>query len=169
MPWGLKVYGTYFAVFNFSFSFHILLDFGINQFNNREVSQRAGFAGEHLVSIVALKVLLSLAYLGITFLLALMSGFSAYQLHLLELLALNLILLNFILYLRSSISARQHFILDGLLSVSDRSPAILFCADLLFSDKYADRITIDYFIYAESSGALYHLCVCGHRSAQLAL
>ena len=32
---GAEVYGTYFAVFNYSFLLSILLDFGINNFNNR--------------------------------------------------------------------------------------------------------------------------------------
>ncbi|MCK4288280.1 MAG: hypothetical protein KAW86_03670, partial [Bacteroidales bacterium] len=36
---GLEDYGFYFVVFNFSLIFNILLDFGITNFNNRNIAQ----------------------------------------------------------------------------------------------------------------------------------
>ena len=36
---GADVFGFYYAVFNFSFLFHIFIDVGINQFHNREIAR----------------------------------------------------------------------------------------------------------------------------------
>ena len=36
---GAESYGFYYAVFNFTFLFHIFIDIGINQFHNREIAR----------------------------------------------------------------------------------------------------------------------------------
>ena len=64
---GAEVYGTYFAVFNYSFLLSIFLDFGINNFNTRAVSRNNKRAGEYLMNLMFLKGLLSILYLVFTF------------------------------------------------------------------------------------------------------
>ena len=39
---GADVYGAYYALFNFSFLFNILLDMGITNFNNRNMQNYSG-------------------------------------------------------------------------------------------------------------------------------
>lgn len=147
---GPESYGTFFAVFNFSFLFHILLDFGINNFNNREVSREPGFLNSHFSALVSIKVVLSVLYFAVTFLLAWVSGLDGLQMKMLAGLGLNLVLLNFILYLRSNIAARQHFILDGFISVLDRLLAIIFCSYLIWWSPSRESFDLMQFILAQS-------------------
>jgi len=51
---GAEEYGFYFAVFNFSFLFYILLDFGITTFNNKNIAQNNHLLGKHFSNIIAL-------------------------------------------------------------------------------------------------------------------
>src|SRR5688572_8352115 len=96
---GSETYGMYFALFNFSILFQILLDFGINNFNNRAVAQDDTFIKRHLPDILSLKVVLSLAYACVTLVFGLLVGYDKIQLHLLLLLTGNQILMSLLLYL----------------------------------------------------------------------
>ena len=60
---GAEVYGTYFAVFNYSFLLSILLDFGINNFNNRAVSRNSKRSGEYLLNLMLLKIFLAFIFI----------------------------------------------------------------------------------------------------------
>src|SRR5688572_18054277 len=106
---GSEVYGTYFAVFNFSFILAIFLDFGINSFNSRAVSRSKHRAGEYLMNLMGLKIVLSFLYFVFTFLSALATGYNEMQMKMLAFLALNQIFLSAILYFRSNIAALQMF------------------------------------------------------------
>lgn len=147
---GPEAYGTYFAVFNFSLLFSILLDFGINNFNNRAVSRNNKRAGEYLLNLMLLKFLLSILYLIFTFVAALLTGFSAAQQHMLLLLMVNQILLSAILYFRSNLAALQLFKTDSVISVMDRLLTILFCLALLYIPAYSGSFDIMWFIYAQT-------------------
>ena len=56
------VYGTYFAVFNYSFLLSIILDFGINNFNSRAISRDKNRLGEYLLNLMIIKGVLSILY-----------------------------------------------------------------------------------------------------------
>jgi O-antigen/teichoic acid export membrane protein len=145
---GPEVYGTYFAVFNYSFLFSILLDFGINNFNNRAISRNNKRAGEYLLNLMVLKFFLGLFYFAFTFISALSTGYSELQMKMLLFLALNQILLSAILYFRSNIAALQLFKTDSIISVLDRLLAITFCLVLMYSFK--ESFDIMWFIYAQT-------------------
>jgi O-antigen/teichoic acid export membrane protein len=151
---GPEEYGTYFAVFNFSFIIGIVLDFGINNFNNRAISRNKNRLGEYLYNLVWLKVGLALVYFLLTFLFALVSGLDAHQLKLLAFLAINQILLSFVLYFRSNVAALQWFKLDAFLSVLDRLLTIVFCLVLLYVSPFSEQFNLFYFIYAQTAALL---------------
>jgi len=54
---GAEEYGFYFAVFNFSFLFNILLDFGITNFNNRNIAQNNQLLTKHLSNLLVVKLM----------------------------------------------------------------------------------------------------------------
>ena len=54
-------YGLYFALFNFSFLLNILLDFGITNFNNKNIAQNNHLITKHFSSILVLKLMLGVA------------------------------------------------------------------------------------------------------------
>ena len=56
---GTEQYGFYYAIFNFSFLLNILLDFGITNFNNKNISQNNHLLSKHLSSIILLRLLLA--------------------------------------------------------------------------------------------------------------
>ncbi|MES2619812.1 MAG: polysaccharide biosynthesis C-terminal domain-containing protein [Bacteroidota bacterium] len=147
---GPEVYGTYFAVFNYSFLLSVLLDFGINNFNNRAVSRNNQRAGEYLLNLTVLKIFLGFLYFTFTFLSALSTGYSELQMKMLLFLALNQILLSAILYFRSNIAALQLFKTDSVLSVMDRLLTIGFCSVLMYSSLAKDSFNILWFIYAQT-------------------
>lgn len=151
---GPEEYGTYFAVFNFSYIMGIVLDFGINNFNNRAVSRHKKRLGEYLYNLMGLKVCLAAVYFLVTFLLAWMSGLDAQQMELLAYLAINQILLSFVLYFRSNVAALQWFKWDAMLSVLDRLLTIVFCLMLLYVSPFAQQFRLMYFIYAQTAALL---------------
>ena len=55
---GAESYGLYFAVFNFTFLFNMLLDMGITNFNNRNIARHQQLLQKHLSGIITLKLLL---------------------------------------------------------------------------------------------------------------
>ena len=147
---GAQVYGTYFAVFNYSFLLSIFLDFGINNFNSRAVSRNNKRAGEYLLNLFGLKLILSALYFLFTLATAFATGYNSLQLQMLIFLAINQILLSAILYFRSNLAALHFFKTDSILSVLDRLLTIIFCLILLYSAAFQNSFSILWFIYAQT-------------------
>ncbi|MDR1112152.1 MAG: hypothetical protein LBL18_00095, partial [Bacteroidales bacterium] len=144
---GAANYGLYFAVFNFTFLFNMLLDMGITNFNNRNIAQNAQLLTKHLSGIVALRFLLGGFYMAFIFTVSLIIGYSGFQLQLLFWVALNQFLSSFILYLRSNISALLMFKTDSFISVLDRLIMILLCGVLLWGNVTTQPFKIEWFVY----------------------
>ena len=72
---GAANYGLYFAVFNFTYLFNMLLDMGITNFNNRNIARHSQLLSKHLSGIITLKMLLGVVYLGVTFGVAAIIGY----------------------------------------------------------------------------------------------
>ncbi len=155
---GAEEYGFYFAVFNFSFLFNILLDFGITNFNNKNIAQNKQLLTKYLSNILVLKLLLFLLYVAITFGSALFINYSHEQIMLLVFLAVNQFLLSFILYLRSNLGGLHLFRTDAIISVTDRMLMIIICGLLLWGNV-VDDFRIHYYIYAQTAGYLITACI----------
>src|SRR5690554_1020210 len=72
---GTAEYGNYFSLYNFSVLLYVLLDFGISNFNNREVSVDKKNLMENLGTMFLLKFILSGVYLFITLISAYLIGY----------------------------------------------------------------------------------------------
>ncbi|MFO8066110.1 MAG: oligosaccharide flippase family protein [Bacteroidales bacterium] len=147
---GAEDYGFYFALFNFSFLFSILLDFGITNFNNRNIAQNQQLIKKHLSNIIVIKLLLFIVYLLFTFIGAFLIGYSRAQINMLTFLAFNQFVAGFILYLRSNLSGLHLFKTDSLLSVLDRTLIIIICSVLLWGNVL-EEFKIEYFVYAQTA------------------
>ncbi|MFT5071909.1 MAG: O-antigen/teichoic acid export membrane protein, partial [Chitinophagales bacterium] len=130
---GAENYGFYFVIFNFSFLFHILLDLGVHQFNNREVAQNPSLLATQFGKLFALKGFLAVMYFTVTFCLAQLLGYTFLQKKMLFFLAINQLLLSFILFSRSNFTAMQWYKWDSFFSVFDRVLSIILCALLLYT------------------------------------
>lgn len=148
---GAEDYGFYYVLFNFSFLFNILLDFGITNFNNRNIAQHNQLLNKHFSSIVIIKLLLAVVYTVVTFSVGLLIGFSKQQLGLLGFLCFNQFLLSFILYLRSNISGLLLFRTESVLSVLDKVLMILICGTLIWGHVTELPFKIEWYVYAQTS------------------
>lgn len=148
---GAEDFGFYFSILNFSFLFNILLDFGITNFNNRNIAQNHQLLNKHFSSILILKILLALVYVLVTFTVGFIIGYDSAQFKMLSWVALNQFLLSFILYLRSNISGLLLFKTDSVLSVLDRLLMIIFCSILLWGNVTESKFRIEWFVYAQTA------------------
>lgn len=147
---GAQDFGFYFVVFNFSFLFNILLDFGITNFNNKNIAQNSQLLNKHFSGILIIKFLLAIVYFVLTFSVGLLWGFRGNELWMLALLALNQFFISLILYLRSNISALLLFKTDSLLSVLDRMLMIAICSVLLWGNITEQQFRIEWFVYTQT-------------------
>ncbi len=147
-------YGLYFALFNFSMILNILLDIGITNYNNRNISRYNFLLPKHLSNIVGLKLVLAIVYAIFSLMVAAIIGYNKIQFHLLIFLIMNQFLISFTLYLRSNITALQLFRTDSLISVLDRTLMIIICSVLLFAGVTEKPFEIAWFVYAQTAAYL---------------
>ena len=147
---GTEVYGLYFAIFNFSFLLNIWLDFGITNFNNRNIAQNNQLINKHFSSILTLKLLLGIVFMIFTLTAGFIVGYSSYQLYLLAIMGFNQFLAFMILYMRSNLAGLHLFKTDSLISVLDRSLMIIFCSILLWGGLTDGPFKIEWFIYTQT-------------------
>lgn len=146
---GAEDYGFYFVIFNFSFLFHIILDLGLHQFNNKELAENPDLLQSRFGKLFTLKGFLAVAYFVVTFVLAQFLGYTFMQQKMLFFLAVNQLLLSFILFSRSNFTAMQWYKWDAFFSVFDRLLSIFLCALLLYTSIFGAFEIID-FVYAQT-------------------
>jgi len=156
---GSESYGFYFAVFNFSLLFNIMLDFGITSFNNRNIAQNKQLLNKHFSGIIILKVLLIVLYAIVVLLVGIFIGYDSKQLYFLLWVGINQALLSFILYLRSNISALLLFKTDSIISVLDRFLMILICSFLIWGNIIKTPFQIEWLMYSQTIAYLITLVV----------
>lgn len=146
---GNEVYGFYFSIFNLAYIFNILLDIGITNFNTRNIAQHPQLIVKHLSGILAVKLMLLVLYLLVTFTVGLLLGYGSRQFYLLAFLCLNQFLNSLILYLRSNFEGLLLFKWDSLISILDRLLMIAICGALLWLPGHP-QFQIEYFVYAQT-------------------
>jgi len=151
---GAEEYGFYYPIFGFSILLNIILDFGITNYNNRNIAQHGQQLKRYFSGIFNVKLILGFVYMAATLLLGLAIGYRGEAISLLFLLGVNQFLSSMIVFLRSNISALHYFKLDGFLSVMDRLLMILICSVLLWSDLFDGRFEIEWFVYAQFTAYL---------------
>jgi|SRR5688572_11267679 len=147
---GADVYGAYYALFNFSFLFNILLDMGITNFNNRNISQNRHLLDKHLSGILLLRVGLAGLYIVVNLIAATIIGYTFDQFLMLFVLLLNQILISLILYLRSNLAGLHLFRTDSIISILDRAIMIIFCSILLWGNFTGGVFKIEWFIWSQT-------------------
>ena len=157
---GNAAYGLFFALFNFTFLFQILLDLGITNYNNQSVAKNQSFLADNFSRLGALKLGLAIIYLAVTLLTSSFMGYSEQAIALLYFLTINQFLLSFVLFLRSSISGLQIFWLDSLISVLDRLILIIICSALLWWNITDSKFQIEWLVYAQCFAYSITLLTC---------
>lgn len=143
-------YGIYFAMFNFSMLFGILLDLGLTNYNNKNIAQNNHILSKYFSGLLTFKFLLSLLYFVITFVVGYIVGYDSDRFILLLFLSVNQFLISMILFMRSNISGLQLFAIDSFLSVLDKVLMIVFCSILLWGNIVHESFSIIHFVYAQT-------------------
>ena len=148
---GNTAYGEYAILFSFSFLLNIILDFGVTQFNNKNIAQNNHLLTKHFSSLFSLKLLLGLIYFVTTLTLGFLIGYDVRFIKLLAVLSINQFLISMILYLRSSLLGLHLFKTDSIVSVADRLIMIVMCLAMLLN-WFGLQIDIMAFVYAQTIG-----------------
>ena len=146
---GAAEYGLYAPIFSFAILLNIILDFGITNYNNRNIAQHSHMLRRYFSGIFNVKLILGLIYLAITLAFGLIFGYEGRAIWLLFVLGINQIMASMILYLRSNISGLHLFKTEGILSIMDRVIMIGLCSVLLWSGYFDGRFEIEWFVYAQ--------------------
>ena len=149
---GAASYGIYFAVFNFSFILTIILDFGITNFNNKNIAQNNHLLTKHFSGLFTLKIILAVLYILAVAIIGIVIGYDTRLMKLLLVQGFNMFLLFFINYLRSNLAGLHLFKTDAIVSVLDRTILIFLCIIMLKTGvlKNPDGNGIMYFVYAQT-------------------
>ena len=168
---GNEAYGFYFAVFNLSYIFNILLDLGVTNFNTRNIARHPQLIGKHLSGILGIKLCLLGLYVVVTFTVGALLGYGSQEFRLLAWLCVAQALNSLILYLRSNFEGLLLFKWDSLFSVLDRVLMIVICGCLLWGPRlsvFDFHFTVFHFVYAQVAAytltALLALLVIGRKT-----
>ena len=147
---GAEDYGLYLSLFNYAFILGILNDLGIQNFNNRHISQHRSLAARYFSSLISLKLLLGLGFLLVLLLGGLALGYTQDIPFLLLFVGINHALSSLTLYLRTNISGLGYYRQDSLFSVADRLLLILIVGYLLWFAPIRDSFRIEWFVWAQT-------------------
>ncbi|MHB1277118.1 MAG: oligosaccharide flippase family protein [Bacteroidia bacterium] len=149
---GAEVYGVYFESFNFSYLFFILLDFGLSNYSNRTVAGDPNALRQLFPSIFNIKVVLTLVYLLVLFLSAVLMGYDTQYMKVILFIGLNHVLMSMMLFFRSNIGGLHLFKTDAVVSVMDRLLMGILCAAFLWMPDLKGGFNLDYFLFAQFVG-----------------
>jgi len=147
---GNENFGEFFALFNFSFLLNIILDFGITNFNNKNIAQNNHLLTKHFSSLFVLKLILALIYILGSVVIGLAIGYDTRLTKLLLLLGFNQFLISMVLYLRSNLQGLHLFKTDTIVSVLDRLIMIAICAVILWGHMFKIKMDIMLFAYIQT-------------------
>ena len=143
-------YGEYFSLLGLTFILNIFLDFGITNYNTRNIARNSHLLRKHFARIISLRGALSIGYFLLVLVTGLFLGYSQRQFELLAILAVNQILVSFILYFRSNLAGLMLFKQDSIISVLDRMLLIIICSMLLWGGITEQHFKIEWFILAQT-------------------
>ncbi len=151
---GLEDYGLYATLFSFTFLMHIINDFGLQNFNNRNIAQYNQLLPKYFPNMLVLKLGFGLVYSFLTIIVAFILGYGTRQFSVLGFFILNQLLLSAIIFFRSNISGLGLYRTDSLLTILDRGLLIIICSLLLFTNFAPQPFKIEWFIYAQTVSLL---------------
>lgn len=148
---GNSNYGEYTVLYNFSFLLTIFLDFGLTNFNNKNIAQNSHLLSKHFSSLLTLKFALGILYVILTLICGTVMGYDSRYMKLLIILAINQFFISFILYLRSNLQGLHLFKTDSVVSILDRLIMIILCV-ILFLNLFGFQMDIMNYVYAQTIG-----------------
>lgn len=150
-------FGEYSVIFYYSMLLNIFLDFGLTNFNNRNIAQNSQLLSKHFSKMLSFKFALGFFYMAVSFVIGFF--FLGYNFKLLLILCFNTFVLSFIAFLRSNLQALHLFRLDSILSVLDRVIMIAIVVAMLFH-LFGMEVSAENFVYAQTIGYVLTAIIC---------
>lgn len=147
---GQGAFGLFAALFSLTYILQIINDPGLQQYNNKVIASDRALLQERYPILSGLKVWLAGFYLLVCLLTAFVVGYEPAVWTLLIHIAINHILLSWLLFLRSNISGLGLYRRDSLLSISDKVWMLLICGILLYTPGLKAAFTIETFVWAQT-------------------
>lgn len=146
---GAETYGIYFALMSYAWIFQIINDLGIQNYNNRTLSQSPQLIHKFFPNIIGLKLILGLLYIGLIFLGTAFIELESLSYPLLLFIGINWILNALMLYMRSNVSALGMYRKDSFLSVVDKLIMIIILSYLLWGRNSDVAFDLIWFVWAQ--------------------
>lgn len=162
---GEEVYGYYFAIFNFTYLFQILLDFGLQNYNQTEVAFDNSKFGKLLPGMLSAKATLTVLYLLATIGVGIVLGYSDHSYF--YWIIFNQVIMSFNIFLRSNISAHRQFIKDAIISILDKMLMIIGCSMMLIPFIQWIPLSIENFVWIQTISLLITSLFCIYYNLQL--
>lgn len=148
-------YGLYFTLFNFAFLFQIISDFGLQNFNARQLSQSRHTLSKYFPYLLSLKLGLGVLFVLFTIVAGYAWGFRETLVWWMLLgITVNQFLQTFVLFLRSNLAGLGLYRLDSWMSVVDKTLLVLIGGILLWVPAWRSQFTILWFILAHTAAYL---------------
>jgi len=146
---GPDAYGIFFTLLNLSYILTIINDLGIQNFNNRNISQNSQLITKHLSHILGIKILLAALYITLIAIAGYLLGYAEKYPLLLLLVACTQILDSLIFYIRSNIAGLGWYRKDSIMSVLDKIFMIFLCGYLLWFTPDEFEFSVYWFVMAQ--------------------
>ena len=145
---GPEEYGIYFAIFNFTYLFQIVMDLGIQNYGSQHVAKDKRAVSVFLADTLGLKLLLSLLYYGVIMSAAFFLGYRPEIFLFIFLVAVNHFLTGFVSFFRATIAALGQYRWNTFLSVLEKIFMITGLGFLLWFYEKNRELTIMDFVMA---------------------
>lgn len=146
---GIEAYGTYFSILSLSYVLIFLLDWGLTNFYNRQLSAKDQNIKDRAGSFVLIKLLFTILYTVVIFCIAFFTGITRWDI-VFYVVAIQ-VLTSLFVFFRAIITSQQWFQTDAWLSVLDKLLMILLCGTFLYFPSLFGPISIERFLLAQIS------------------
>ncbi|WP_235298457.1 oligosaccharide flippase family protein [Portibacter marinus] len=146
---GPEEYGLFLAIFNFVYIQQIFSDLGVQNFNNRDISQNPEKLPQVLPKTLASKVLFSIAFVLITLFTSWIFGYLKYLESILIWVIGSQVSLSMLLYLRTNVSGSGRYFTDSFFSVLDKLILIIWMSYVIWGNPNVVDVTITYFVQVQ--------------------
>ena len=147
-------YGSFYAFVKFSFVLNILLDFGIENFNRRELARNDKMLDKYFSNFIILKLILCILFFTVGISGGIASGYSYAEIKILFIILFNEFIRSMILYQRANLGGLHLFRADSIFSVLDRFLLIVVCGALLINKESRENFQIEWLIYSQTGAYL---------------
>lgn len=152
-------YGLYFSLLNFSMLLQLVLDFGLQLYNSRNLAGNRAVLAKYFPHFLGLKLLLIICFAISLLLLGWGIGYDGKALLLLIIIGANQALMSMLLFFRSNLTGMGEYKADSWVSIADKVLMLLLVGGLLLLAR--EQLTVYAFALAQTVSWAVSLCLVG--------